>query len=133
MALLLSEAGAEFNEEEQAVVDEQRRRAEAAAKVLRESKPVRGAKKSKRRKLNDQHWRSITDAYNFALRTGGRRGIYRRMADFINEEEEDAWTGDDMRWMTERARQYEFLPRPGHGSTGGGYGPKYIETEEQQK
>ncbi len=93
---------------------------------------MRGAGKKRRRKLNDQHWCAVAEAYNWALR-GGRRGIYQRMADFLNEEEEMGYDAGTMKWMTDRARQYGFLPRPGQGKPKGGYGEAYYEYKEKKK
>ena len=133
MLLIFEKGGAEFSPEERKLVDEQKRRAEQAAEVLRTSKPTRGSRKGKKRKQNDEHWRAITRAYNDAVRTGGRRGIYQHMADYINEEEETNYEAKDVKWMVERARVYEWLSRPGHGSVGGGYGRRYIEWMEEQE
>jgi len=109
-------------------VEEEKRKVEKAAEVLRKNKPQVGRK----RKLNDEHWRAIVDVYIYCARTDPEQNIYQCMANEMNAlgYDEDA---DSMKWQTERAREYKFLTRPGKGKTGGKKGPRYIESEKEQE
>ena len=109
-------------------VEEQKRRAQEAVEVLRKNKPQRGPGRK-----NDEHWRSITDVYLWAVRTREDKSVYQRMADRFNEKEDLDYDEKTMKWKTERARDYGWLTRPGKGKIGGEHGPRYLEWKEQQK
>lgn len=109
-------------------VEEQKRRVQEAVEVLRKNKPQRGPGRK-----NDEHWRAITDVYREEVRIGGALSLYQRMADRLNEEEEMDYDAETMKWKTERARDYEWLTRPGKGKVGGEKGPRYIEWEKEQQ
>ena len=108
--------------------EEQHQRAKRAAEVLRKNKPKRGPGRK-----NDEHWRSISDVYLWAVRTGGSKSVYQRMADEIQQQEGIEYDAKTMKWMVERARDYGWLTRPGKGKVGGEHGPRYLEWKEQQK
>ncbi len=109
-------------------VEEQKRRVQEAVEVLRKNKPQRGPGRK-----NDEHWRSITDVFLWAVRTREDKSVYQRMADKLNEEEDMDYDEQTMKWKTERARDYGWLTRPGKGRVGGEKGPRYIEWEKEQQ
>lgn len=110
-------------------VEEQERRVQEAAEVLRKNKPQIGRK----RKLNDENWRAITDVYLYCVRTGGTKSIYKRMAQELRERFELDEKEETMKWQTERAREYGFLTRPGKGNVGGEEGPRYWESLKEEE
>lgn len=120
--------GTAASNKERQWLDEQKRRADKAADVLRTSKPKRGPGRK-----NDEHWRAITDVYMEEARIGGAPSLYQRMADRINKDEGMDYDDKTMKWMVERARDYDWLTRPGHGKVGGKKGTRYIEWEKEQK
>ena len=117
------------DEEQKRRREEQKRRAEKAAEVLRTSKLQRGPGRK-----NDESWRAITDVYLEEVRIGGALSLHQRMADRINKDLEMDYDAKTMKWMTERARDYGWLTRPGKkGKVGGEKGPRYIEWEKEQE
>lgn len=117
------------DEEQRQRRKEQKRRAKKAAEVLRTSKLQRGPGRK-----NDESWRAITDVYLEEVRTGGALSLHQRMADRINKDLEMDYDAKTMKWMTERARDYGWLTRPGKkGKVGGKKGPRYIEWEKEQE
>ena len=59
--------------------------------------------------------------------------MYWRMADFIKRDQDIEYDEKTMKWMVERARDYQWLTRPGKGKVGGEKGPRYIEWEKEQQ